>query len=208
MKICGIYKIVNDKTNKYYVGSSKNILHGCSGRWQKHKRRLIQNSHPNLHLQNAWNKQNGIGFRVIVVEECCEKDLFECEQKYLNIAKTEKEHCYNKSFIAGAIDMTPEVKEKIRNYRKGKKHSKETRIKMSLRKIGSIPPNKGIPMTEERKNKNSKYWSFISPTNEIIHIRNLNKFCKKNKLHCGHMQEVFVGKHNHHKGWKRYDSGL
>lgn len=180
-------------------------MSGWSGRWQKHLRRLVHKIHPNSHLQNAWNKQNGNEFRLEIIEQCPPDQLFEHEQKYLDIAKTELDKCYNKSFIAGGIEMTNAVKEKIRRYRTGKIHSDESKRKMSLKRTGKSPSNKGIPMSLELKDKHSKNWVFRSPTNEIVHIRNLNKFCKENGLHCGHMQEVFIGKHNHHKEWRRHD---
>ena len=48
----GIYAIHNIKTDKYYIGQSKDIEH----RWKQHKSRLKNNKHENEHLQNSYNK--------------------------------------------------------------------------------------------------------------------------------------------------------
>ena len=139
-KISGIYKIVNKLNGKYYVGSSKDIC-GKKGRWYNHKTDLIKNNHYNTYLQRAWNKYGESSFNFIIVEEINEKDLLLIEQKYLDIAKTEKDKCYNLSFIAGRVDFSEEIIEKIRNTLKiyysnnvsptlGKHHSEIIRQKM------------------------------------------------------------------------------
>jgi predicted GIY-YIG superfamily endonuclease len=51
-KISGVYEIKNTLNNKRYIGSSVNI----QKRWYAHKRMLNLNTHPNKHLQAAWNK--------------------------------------------------------------------------------------------------------------------------------------------------------
>ena len=48
----GIYKIVNKKNNKVYIGQSVNIKQ----RWALHKSELRNKYHENVYLQNAWNK--------------------------------------------------------------------------------------------------------------------------------------------------------
>lgn len=49
---CYIYKIVNQVTKEKYVGQTTNF----SRRKQNHLSALRNNRHPNLKLQNAWNK--------------------------------------------------------------------------------------------------------------------------------------------------------
>jgi group I intron endonuclease len=103
-KISGIYKILNKINGKYYIGSSKNINVGYSGRFNRHKRELKYNKHINSHLQNAWNKYGEQNFNFLIIEQCdcnvSKKDLLLLEQKYLNIAKTEKDMVYNIKFHA------------------------------------------------------------------------------------------------------------
>ena len=45
-------------------------------------------------------------------------------------------------------------------------------------------------------------YNFISPTNEIIEISNLSKFCKENDLDLSAMHRVTKGFQKHHKGFK------
>lgn len=115
MIVIGIYKIINRINNKYYVGSSNNILHPNKGRWIRHKRNLRKNVHINDHLQSAWNKYGECNFSFIIVEKSPINLLKETEQKYLDIAKTEQDKCYNLSFISDRPEMTAKTRLKISN---------------------------------------------------------------------------------------------
>ena len=154
-KISGIYKIVNKVNGKYYVGSSRDIYGEPHGRFYQHKAHLKCQRHYNSHLQSAWNNYKPESFEFVVVEKTtCEKNMIlEIEQKYLNVAKTEKHVCYNKSFTACGPDWTEENKRKrsilisgknnpnygngdkirgVKNPFFGKKHTEETKRKMAL----------------------------------------------------------------------------
>jgi len=160
MKISGIYKIINKINNNYYIGSSNNI---CGRRWNDHRFDLERNQHFNDHLQKAWNKYGKNNFEWVIVENVSQEKLLLTEQKYLNIARTEKQKCYNQSFVAGKVDMTPETRRKIglanrgkNNGNYGKKLSKEIRLRMSLSRTGPLHPLYGKHHTEESKRKNSE----------------------------------------------------
>lgn len=90
-KICGVYKIINKKNGKFYIGSSKNIYK----RWDQHKNDLRNNCHDNGHLQNAWNKYGENNFEFEIIEECDDKIQFEREQYYLNTLKPFDDNGYN-----------------------------------------------------------------------------------------------------------------
>lgn len=75
--ISGIYIILNIKSNKYYLGSSKNI----NNRWKEHKSLLRRNKHSNNYLQNAWNKYKETSFMFLMVEKTT--DLVKRENYYL-----------------------------------------------------------------------------------------------------------------------------
>jgi len=94
MKKVGIYKIINKINSRYYVGSSKNINYGCTSRFNRHKKDLINNKHKNAPLQNAWNKYGieNFDFQIIEIVEDI-NNLRNVEQTYLDIAKTE--NAYN-----------------------------------------------------------------------------------------------------------------
>jgi len=112
-KISGIYKIINKIDGKYYVGSSKDIVTPNIGRWYMHKYELNKKTHTNDYLQNAWNKYGEDSFEFIIVEKCNPDQLLIVEQKYLDDTKKERNLSYNLSFIAGNIEMTNDVRQKI-----------------------------------------------------------------------------------------------
>jgi hypothetical protein len=86
----------------------------------------------------------------------------------------------------------------------GKKHSKETREKISKAR-------KGFKMTKEWRDKMVKtkllkksgalWYKMISPDNEEFKIHGLSPFCENHNLHSGHMSSVANGKRKQHKGW-------
>jgi group I intron endonuclease len=137
MKISGIYKIINKTNGKYYIGSSNDIT-GKFGRWYEHKWELKRNSHHNTYLQRSWNKYGEDKFNWIIVEKIPENQLLLIEQKYLDIAKTEKDKCYNLTFDATAPMrfMNEESKMKIRK-------------KLSIRFSGKGNPMYGKTHTPE-----------------------------------------------------------
>lgn len=114
MKFSGMYKIINKVNGKYYVGCSADIDSPNTGRWYRHKQRLKTNTHPNKHLQSSWNKYGEENFVLIICESCTVDELIKTEQKYLNIAKGESVNVYNSSFIAGRVEMTLEIRAKLR----------------------------------------------------------------------------------------------
>lgn len=79
---CGIYRILNVKSGKFYLGSSKNIEH----RWKGHLRDLEAGNHHNVLLQRAYAKYGRDAFSFEVIVECPEKDRLRIEQSYLNNA--------------------------------------------------------------------------------------------------------------------------
>ena len=93
-KICGIYCIENITNNKMYIGLSTNIYK----RWNKHKRMLNNNEHPNEHLQLSWNIHGEDSFTFKIIEQC-EKDILgPREEYYINYFKTQNnKHGYNRT---------------------------------------------------------------------------------------------------------------
>ena len=61
----GIYQIKNLKTDKVYIGSSKNIYK----RWEQHKKSLNQNKHHSPYLQRSWNKHGSDCFKFSIIEK-------------------------------------------------------------------------------------------------------------------------------------------
>lgn len=71
-KIESIYKIINNETERFYVGRSNNVTQ----RLKRHKSLLERDIHENVYLQRAWHKYNG-NFRTEIV---CEIDTGDFER--------------------------------------------------------------------------------------------------------------------------------
>lgn len=87
----GIYKITNIVNNKYYIGSSKDIVQ----RLKRHFTNLKNNQHPNKHLQYSFNKYGENNFTTEIIEECNISDIIVREQYYLDNGSWNK--MYNKT---------------------------------------------------------------------------------------------------------------
>jgi group I intron endonuclease len=96
--ICGIYKITNLKTGKFYIGSSNDI----DQRWNEHRSRLTRKLHPNKKFVNAWHKHGKDLFLFEVLEEVSENLLLKVEQTYLDTLRPFDRHVgYNLYPFAG-----------------------------------------------------------------------------------------------------------
>lgn len=86
MITCGIYKIINVKNKKFYIGSSINI----EKRKYHHINSLRKDKHFNRHLQRAFNKYGEEWFEFSIIEKEVELDkLTEREQYYIDTLKPE-----------------------------------------------------------------------------------------------------------------------
>jgi group I intron endonuclease len=143
MKQSGVYKIYSIRTNRYYIGSSKNI----NNRFYRHLYDLRKNIHNNIHLQRIYNKYGETDLTIEIIEKCDPNrvSLLSAEQIYLD---NKCDLCINMSSIAGSIEMTDIVRSKIgiksRNRLKdktkhpmyGRHHSDHTKQKLSLANKG------------------------------------------------------------------------
>jgi len=197
----GIYKIINKSNQKYYVGSSKNILR----RWYKHRHCLLNKKHDNDHLQNACNECGIENFEFVVIEHVEEKNLLIVEQRYLDIAREEQDKCYNKSFIAGKVEMTISVRKKIGDVHRGKfgplsshygiKHTQEIRNKISENTKLNTPRGKNHP------NYDDTFYVFVNSSNKETFCGTQIVFYKKFGLSQSKVNCVVNGKRKSHRGW-------
>lgn len=105
----------------------------------------MKNSHPNRHLQRAWNKYGEENFEFCVIGEFSECELGKKEQYYISLYKSnDLNFGYNMTKGGdGSLGLkhTDESKKKISEYQKGKKHKEETKIKISQSHKGKMPKN-------------------------------------------------------------------
>jgi group I intron endonuclease len=171
----GIYKIVNTKNGKLYIGSSTKIRR----RWNTHKRLLRLGKHHSVPLQRAYDKYGKDSFDFILLERLAEdatsEEMYKREQYYLDTLKPFDRKGYNLVREAGGgkagTQHSEETRKKIRTALKGRafstNHKKrlkeawkrrppvssETRQRMSEARKGRKAWNKGIPQTEDHKKK-------------------------------------------------------
>ena len=136
----GIYEILNIDTGLRYIGSSFDIEDRIKGHFQK----LNRNKHINKHLQNSYNLHGRNKFTVTILEiitftdediESKDKILRGMEQCYIN--KYNFDLLYNQCPVAGST--------------KGRKHSQETKRKISAGNTGKPSWLKGKTLSEEHK---------------------------------------------------------
>ena len=80
-KIAGVYKVTNNITGDFYVGSSKNI----EKRWTDHRSLSVWKRRPGMKLYQAFIKYGLDNFTFEVIEETA--DLKEREQYFIDILK-------------------------------------------------------------------------------------------------------------------------
>lgn len=135
----GIYRITCLSNGKCYIGSSCDIRR----RKLEHVNALKRGKHYNAYLQKAWDKYGESSFVFSIIEYCSVPDLIPKEQSYFNSMGNNKRACFNLSFIAGRVEITPEVRRKMSVSQGGNKnslgyrHSLETRRKMSESRKGN-----------------------------------------------------------------------
>ena len=202
MKTSGIYKIVNISNGKYYVGSSNDI----EWRTYNHFRKLKLRKHENPHLQSAWNLYGESMFEVVVVEKIARGSLLLTEQKYLDVAKTDRMKCYNQTFVAGCgpghtkgVPFSDAHIKSLSQSHKGQKAWNEGKNKETN------PSVKRMSDTKQGKVCFARSYTFVSPTTEIVHIHNLKQHCRDNNLTYTTMVQLARGnRYKSHKGWKQY----
>jgi hypothetical protein len=88
---------------------------------------------------------------------------------------------------------------------KGKKHSSQTKRKISLSNMGCNHPMFGKKQPKEfvrkRAKSCSREWNVVHPNGLKEIIKNMADFCRKHGLNRGNMSSVSSGKLKHHKGF-------
>jgi group I intron endonuclease len=215
-----VYLITNKITNDCYVGKTKTSIE------KRFKRHCYLSKTVNTFLYKAMRKYGIENFYAELLEETM--DLFslnELEKKYILIMNPR----YNMTEGGDGGDTSSSIAYK--NYMKmrsqqisgennpfyGKKHTEETKIKISERKKGTIvseetkeklrKKNLGKKMSKESIEKtvsaNSKTYYLIDPNGNPITVKNLSKFCRDNNLDQRNMCNMYSGKYKSSKGYRR-----
>lgn len=160
-----VYKIINIKNGKYYIGSTNNII----DRMNRHFRDLKNGRHHSVHLQRAYDIYgvNSFIFQILCV---CEEDKrLSIEQEYLDKIDFSSGMCYNVSRYATNCVLYGDSngmygKRGKDNPNYGSKRSIETRQKMSIHsKLRNKTPDM-IKKAIETKKRLYKIGILTSPT--------------------------------------------
>lgn len=149
----GIYGIKNLINNKIYVGQTGESF---QRRYWHHRWKLQNNQHDNQYLQNAWNKYGEDNFCYMILETVDDLELLNSlEMKYISIYK-KQQLAYNMSDGGDGkrgCPMSDKAKrivgEKNRQNMLGKKHSEETKEKMSKIRKGKYVYRSSDILNEE-----------------------------------------------------------
>ncbi len=141
--LVGVYEIINTKTGKRYVGSSANVF----GRFKEHKRLLNNGHHWNKELLAEY-REDKESFAFNLLEECSSENLAESETKWIErFSSSNPAAGYNKNKAGHAISSYEWSEERRRersiettgegNGFYGKKHTEETKLKLSNARKGT-----------------------------------------------------------------------
>lgn len=139
-KTCGIYCIENIVNNKKYIGQSINII----GRFNEHRFLLRHKKHNNDHFQKSWDKYGEENFKFYILVVCEKHELDRLEILLINLFDVRnRENGYNQD---GGGNVNKEISQETRykislgskGHKRwlGRKHSEETKAKMSINRIG------------------------------------------------------------------------
>lgn len=82
-KISAVYKIVNEVTGDFYIGSSKNV----KNRWADHKKPSNWKRYPNIHLYQDLHKYGVENFRFQILTPVMPEYLKQVEQELIETLK-------------------------------------------------------------------------------------------------------------------------
>lgn len=166
--VSGIYMIWNNVSQKFYIGSSINVHY----RWTKHKRLLVIGNHPNIKLQNTFNKYGIDTFEFFVLELVEDKNnLLTREQYWIDFIPPIFNIIRDVRKSSLGTKTKEEVLQRLSIIRKGKKHTEEFKKKAKERMIGNqYAAGKTHIVTEETREKIS---------NKLKGKKRSEEFCKK-----------------------------
>lgn len=221
----GVYIIVNNINNKFYLGCSNNIRKRKNLHWHK----LRKNSHRNTYLQRAVNKYGIDNFSFVVIQETTKNLIYGVEHYWANLLDIpDRTKCYNinsfnpfskvgcskesiekrvatfhKNAKKRGYYWTKEQIESGRKNRTGHRHTKEAIEKIRKSSIGRKQSQKSI---EKTRQANIISVVQIDPkTNNKLNVFNsigeANLYLKKNK-NSGKIGQVCKGKRKTAYGFK------
>lgn len=162
----GVYKIsfTNDKNKKVYIGISNNLKR----RKTDHLYSLNAGNHKNDYLQNAFKYYGKENFNYEILERCEVIELVEKEVFYiLKFNSFKKGFGYNLTSGGEHKILAESTKKKLSIVKKGRRLSKETKLKLTIHNLLKNRPNIRINVVDEVLYVNDKIYS-RGATNKIF----------------------------------------
>ena len=181
----GIYMIKNLINDKFYIGSSNNIIK----RWSRHKDELKRGIHHSKYLQNAYDKYGKQNFEWLILSYEFEENLINSEQIYIdcynpcyNMCKTAKSCLgvkrskFDKNGVLKignrkGVKLSSETCQRISKSKKGIKQSLENIKKRLNSRIGKIRT-----ISEQDKQKWNNIYINKNPNIFIGRCKIINQF--------------------------------
>ena len=166
----GIYGLLVVAVKKIYVGSALDMI----TRWEReHLPTLRRNKHYSKELQAAFNQFGEDALQLVIIERVKNTSRLPEREKFWLVYLKNKGVLFNKR-VSGTPGM------------RGKKHSRETRLRMARAKLGSLAGKR----------------VFVSPDGQIYRPEICNELCEQFNLNPGEMSKLARGIVTIHKGWR------
>lgn len=143
----GVYRIIDEKTGRFYIGSSVNV----SKRWLQHRYRLGRGTHQNPILQSIW-RVSPDRLRIETIASCGhdKAEILRAEQIELDAAGVGSNRlCMNVLPVAGSHlgrKRSAETCAALAAANLGKRHTEAAKERMRAAKIGR-------PLSDEHRRK-------------------------------------------------------
>lgn len=193
-----IYEIVNTRNGHRYIGSSNRHTH----RWKDHLNRLRKGLSES-HFQRAYNKYGEKIFVFHILEKVRNPNKRYIREQYW-IDKLNPE--YNSKRIASGVEMTLEVRDKIRQKSKGRKnpwiaeHNRQPEVRARASKLFT---GRKCPWSEG-ENSSSKRPEVRKKISDTLTGRPLSEEHKANILQgCRNSKKVAKSRRSKHTRKKR-----
>lgn len=200
----GIYIITNNKNGKGYIGQTRQRF---AKRYWHHRWKLRNNTHDNKYLQNAFNLYGEEAFTFSILEVVEDEEELNNKEEYYIKKYRNIDKCYNIQDGGQKVSnyiRTEEVRMKIGEKNRlnmlGKKHSSETKKKMSEIHKGKHYNRKNYKLGEDiAREIKTLLVSGIKPSSipELINVsyKDVNNIMSSNSWN-----QVYV------EGWDEFQS--
>lgn len=133
----GIYRLLNTKTGKFYIGSSNNLYR----RYKQHCTSLKKNKSSCTILQRAYNKYGESAFSFEILATCPIEYLFKLEQWFVDTLKPEYNTCLKNVKVPIGVRKT---KDGLKRIGEANKYKTNPRFGWPSRKILKLDNSQNI----------------------------------------------------------------